>query len=469
MENKFDVIVIGGGPGGYVAAIKSAKKGFKTAVVEDIRVGGTCLNRGCIPAKAMIHASSLYRETKEASRFGVHTSDVTFNYEEILTYKENTTDKLVSGVEQLLKANAVTKLDGHGTLEEGNKVSVKNGEEVNVYEAENIIIATGSKPVILPLPGMDLKNVLTSDELFKLREVPESLAIIGGGVISVEFASVFAALGTTVTIVEAMPRLLPNMDKEISQNLKMILKKRGVDSHVGASVKSISENNGLLSVNFEEKGKEVSVEAQYVLCAVGRRPNTEGLFGENISLEMDRNFIKVDENFKTSMNHVYAIGDVVRGMQLAHVASAQGVYVVEKLANETPSIDLSAVPGCVYTDPEIASVGMSEEEAKEKGINVKVGKFIMSANGKSLITMEERGFIKVVVDAERDVILGAAMMCARATDMIGEFVTAVANKLTAHDMLKGMRAHPTYNEGVGEALEDAIGEAIHIAPKRKRV
>jgi len=468
MESKFDVIVIGGGPGGYVAAIKSAKEGFKTAVVEDIRVGGTCLNRGCIPAKAMIHASHLYREAKEASRFGVHCADVTYNYEEILTYKESTTDKLVSGVEQLLKANGVTQLAGHGTLEEGNKVSVKCGEEVNVYEADKVIIATGSKPVILPLPGMDLANVLTSDELFQLREVPESLAIIGGGVISVEFASVFAALGSKVTIVEAMPRLLPNMDKEISQNLKMILKKRGVDSHTGASVKSVSESNGMLSVNFEEKGKEVSLEAQYVLCAVGRRPNTEGLFGENVSLEMDRNFIKVDENFKTSMDNVYAIGDVVRGMQLAHVASAQGIYVVEKLANKETSINLSAVPGCVYTDPEIASVGLTEEEAKEKGIEVKVGKFIMSANGKSLITQEERGFIKVVIDANTDVVLGAAMMCARATDMVGEFVTAVANKLTAHDLIRGMRAHPTYNEGIGEALEDAMGEAIHIAPKRRR-
>lgn len=468
MESKFDVIVIGGGPGGYVAAIKSAKEGFKTAVVEDIRVGGTCLNRGCIPAKAMIHASHLYREAKEASRFGVHCADVTYNYEEILTYKESTTDKLVSGVEQLLKANGVTQLTGHGTLEEGNKVSVKCGEEVNVYEADKVIIATGSKPVILPLPGMDLKGVLTSDELFQLREVPESLAIIGGGVISVEFATVFAALGSKVTIVEAMPRLLPNMDKEISQNLKMILKKRGIDSHTGASVKSVSENNGMLSVNFEEKGKEVSVEAQYVLCAVGRRPNTEGLFGENVSLEMDRNFIKVDENFKTSMDNVYAIGDVVRGMQLAHVASAQGIYVVEKLANKETSINLSAVPGCVYTDPEIASVGLTEEEAKEKGIEVKVGKFIMSANGKSLITQEERGFIKIVVDANTDVVLGAAMMCARATDMVGEFVTAVANKLTAHDLIRGMRSHPTYNEGIGEALEDAMGEAIHIAPKRRR-
>ena len=468
MENKFDVIVIGGGPGGYVAAIKSAKEGFKTAVVEDIRVGGTCLNRGCIPAKAMIHASHLYREAKEATRFGIHCNDVTYNYEEILTYKESTTDKLVAGVEQLLKANGVTQLVGHGTLHCANKVSVTNNEGCSEYEADKIILATGSKPVILPLPGMDAKGVLTSDELFKLREVPESLAIIGGGVISVEFASVFAALGSKVTIVEAMPRLLPNMDKEISQNLKMILKKRGVDSHTAASVKSVSEKDGMLSVNFEEKGKEVSVSAQYVLCAVGRRPNTENLFGEGVEIEMDRNFIKVDENFKTSLDNVYAIGDVVRGMQLAHVASAQGIYVVEKLANKETSINLAAVPGCVYTDPEIATVGITEEEAKEKGIDVKVGKFIMSANGKSLITQEERGFIKVVVDANSDVVLGAAMMCARATDMVGEFVTAVANKLTAHDLIKGMRAHPTYNEGIGEALEDAIGEAIHIAPKRRR-
>ncbi len=468
MEQTFDLMVIGAGPGGYVAAIKAAKEGFSTAIVEEKRVGGTCLNRGCIPAKAMIHASSLYREIQEAGRFGVHASDITFDYGEILSYKEATTEKLCQGVEQLLKANGVTVLSGKGTLEKENQVTVVSQEETHTYHADKIILAAGSKPLILPIPGMDLPGVLTSDELFKLPEAPESLVIIGGGVISVEFATVFAALGCKVTIVEAMPRLVPNMDKEISQNLKMILKKRGIEIHTSAAVKEVVQDGDLYTCIFEEKEKEVRASGRYILCAVGRRPNTDGLFGEDVEPDMERGRVVVDEDFATSLPGVYAIGDLVKGMQLAHLASAQGVYVVEKLAGKEPSIDLKVVPGCVYTDPEIASVGMTEEEAKEAGKEIKTGKFIMSANGKSLITQEERGFVKVVVCAETEVILGAQMMCARATDMIGELATAAACGLTVQDLLKGMRAHPTYNEGLAEALEDAVGEAVHIMPKKKR-
>lgn len=468
MEQKFDIIIIGAGPGGYVAAIKAAKLGFSTAIVENRRVGGTCLNRGCIPAKAMVHASSMYREIQEAERFGVSVSDVRYDYEKILAYKEATTEKLCQGVEQLLKANGVTYLAGKGTLEKNKEVVVVSGEEKHTYSADKIILAAGSKPLILPIPGLNLPGVLTSDELFQLKEVPDSLVIIGGGVISVEFATVFAALGCKVTIVEAMSRLVPNMDKEISQNLKMILKKRGIDIHTSAAVQGVEQDGELYTCTFIEKEKEVKTSAQYVLCAVGRCPNTDGLFGDGVELAMERGRLVVDEDFKTSMEDVYAIGDLVKGMQLAHLASAQGIYVVEKLAGKKPETDLSVVPGCVYTDPEIASVGMTEEDAKAQGIDVKVGKFIMSANGKSLITQEERGFVKVVVCAKTDVILGAQMMCARATDMIGEFGTAVANELTAGQLLKSMRAHPTYNEGVTEALEDAIGEAIHVMPKKKR-
>lgn len=469
MGEKFDVIVIGAGPGGYVAAIKAAKSGLRTAIVENRRVGGTCLNRGCIPAKAMIHASSVYKEMQEGGRFGVAASDVSYDYGKIVAYKEETTDKLCQGIEQLLKANAVTLLSGKGTLEKGKVVRVAGEEGEESYEAENVILAAGSKPLILPIPGLDLPGVLTSDELFQLEERPESLVIIGGGVISVEFASVYANLGCKVTIVEAMPRLIPNMDKEISQNLKMILKKRGIDIHTSAAVQRVEqEEDGQYTCVFIEKEKEVRVSAQYVLCAVGRCPNTDGLFGDNVELDMERGRVVVDDEFRTSMEGVYAIGDLVKGMQLAHLASAQGVYVAERIAGKESSIDVHTVPGCVYTDPEIASVGVTEDEAKEQGIAVKTGKFIMSANGKSLITKEERGFVKVIVEADTDVVIGAQMMCARATDMIGELVTAVVNRLTAQQLLKGMRAHPTYNEGVAEALEDAVGEAIHVMPKKKR-
>ncbi len=467
MGERFDVIVIGAGPGGYVVAIKCAKAGLRTAIVENRRVGGTCLNRGCIPAKAMIHASSLYREMQEAEKFGVSAERITFDYEKIVSYKEETTEKLCRGIEQLLKGNGVTILFGKGSLEQGRKVKVTGEESEEYYDAEHVILAAGSKPVILPIPGLELPGILTSDELFKLTEMPESLVIIGGGVISVEFASVYANLGCKVTIVEAMPRLIPNMDKEISQNLKMILKKRGVNIHTSASVQRVEQEGKLYTCVFTEKEKEVKVSARYVLCAIGRCPNTEGLFGEGAEPEMERGRVVVDEKFQSSIEGVYAIGDLVKGLQLAHLASAQGMYVAEMLAGEEASVDLSAVPGCVYTDPEIASVGMTEDEAKEKGLEIKTGKFIMSANGKSLITKEERGFIKILAEKETDVIVGAQMMCARATDMIGELVTAIANRMTVRQLLRGMRAHPTYNEGVQEALEELLGGAVHVMPKKK--
>ncbi len=468
MGQHYDVMVIGAGPGGYVAAIRAAKLGLHVAVVEEDRAGGTCLNRGCIPAKAMIHAAETYRSAREADRFGVETGRVSFDYGKILAYKEETTDALVQGVEQLLAGNGVDRLAGKGTLLAGKKVRVATEEKEEVYAADHIILAAGSKPLLLPIPGMDLPGVLTSDGLFRLQECPESLAIIGGGVISVEFATAFAGLGTKVTILEALPRLVPNLDKEISQNLKMILKKRGVDIHTSASVQEVAEEDGRYVLRFTEKEQKREVSARYVLCAVGRVPNTEGLFAEDALPDMERGRVLVDEKFETSIPGVYAIGDLIFGMQLAHTASAQGTVVAEHLAGKSASVDLSVVPSCVYTDPEIASVGLTEEDAKEQGIPVRVGKFIMSANGKSLISREERGFVKILAAEESGVILGAQMMCARATDMIGELATAVANGLTAKQLLRGMRAHPTYNEGVGEALEELEGGAIHVMPRRKR-
>lgn len=467
MDNKFDLIVIGAGPGGYVAAIKAAKLGLHVAVVEARDVGGTCLNRGCIPAKAMIHASALYRDIKEGERFGIFAPDVRFDYEKILEYKEETSANLRQGVEQLFKANGVTLVRGKGTLQSDKTVIVETEEGAVCLEGTNILLASGSKPLILPIEGMELPGVLTSDELFQLSEVPSSLLIIGGGVISVEFATVFAALGCKITIVEALPRLVPNLDKDISQNLKMILKKRGIDIHTGATVQKVIKEDDELVCTFLEKEKSVDIKAQYVLSAVGRVSNTEGLFGEHTVLDMERGKIVVNTHFETSMKGVYAIGDVIKGVQLAHVASAQGIFVAEELAGEAPSIDLAVVPSCVYTEPEIASVGITEDEAKEQEIPLKIGKFMMSANGKSAISKEERGFVKILMD-ESGVVLGAQMMCARATDMIGELATAVANQLTGAQLLKAMRAHPTYNEAVGEALEDAFLGAIHAAPRKKK-
>lgn len=468
MAETFDLVIIGAGPGGYVAAIKGAKLGLRTAVVENREVGGTCLNRGCIPAKAMIHASQLYREIKEGGQFGVFAENVRYDYDKILEYKNETSGNLRQGIEQLFKANGVTFIKGTGTLQADKTVMVTGDDGVKVLEGTYVLLASGSKPMELPIEGIGLPGVLTSDSLFKLEQVPDSLLIIGGGVIGAEFATVFASLGTQVTIVEALPRLLANLDKDISQNLKMILKKRGIQMYTSAMVKRIEPSGDGLACIFEEKEEEKRIEAQYVLSAAGRVAETGKLLGPGTQLAMERGRIVVDDRFETSMKGVYAIGDVIKGIQLAHAASAQGVCVAERLAGHEPSIDLSVVPSCVYTSPEIGCAGMTEDEAAQLNIPVTVGKFLMSANGKSQISKEERGFIKVVARADDEVVLGAQMMCSRATDMIGEFVTAIANGLTVPQMLKAMRAHPTYNEAVGEALEELEGGSIHTVPRKKR-
>ncbi|MDO4868917.1 MAG: dihydrolipoyl dehydrogenase [Bacillota bacterium] len=475
---NFDLIVIGAGPGGYVAAIKGAKLGLKVAVIENIRAGGTCLNRGCIPAKAMIHASQLYKEMhEEAGLVGLAANNIRLDYSKIVDYKQETSDELVKGVEALLEGNGIQRIDGKGKLRSDKSVAVVDAEgNETVYTADSIILATGSVPALIPVPGIDLPGVLTSDGVFQMTDLPQKIVIIGGGVIGVEFATLFSNLGAQVTIVEALPRILQNMDKEISQNLKMILKKSGVDIHTGAMVKGISQTDGGLCVAFEEKEKPFTAEGDIVICAAGRKPYMDGLFDEGVEIAMKGKEIDTDETkaFETSHKGVYAIGDVVPGIKLAHAASAQGIYCAEYIAALKdgaafdPSIDLSVIPACVYTDPEIAQVGLTEADAKDQGIPVKTGKFIMSANGKSLITHEERGFIKVVVHEETDQILGAQMMCARATDMISEFVTAISNGLTAAQMLRSIRPHPTYNEGITEALEDAAGESLHTVPRRRK-
>lgn len=470
MEERYDLLVIGAGPGGYVAAIKAAKLGMKTAVIENREVGGTCLNRGCVPAKAMLHAAKLYQEVLSGERFGIISKEVSCDYEKVMSYKNETSESLRLGVEQLLKGNKIDRIHGTGTLTKDGRVRVKTEEGEELRQANHILLATGSKPAILPIEGIRLPGVMTSDELFQLDHVPESLIIIGGGVIGVEFATVFASFGSKVTLLEAEDRLLPGLDKEIAQNLKLILKKRGVDIHTKAFVRKIEKEGEDFICTYRERAKDKEkievIKSPYLLSATGRIPNTDGLLEEGISLDMNRGRIVVKENFETSMPGVFAIGDVIGGIQLAHAASSQGICAVELMNGVEPSIDLSVIPSCVYTDPEIACVGITEEEAKGKGIETVTGKTLTHANCKSFITKEERGFVKVVTDKETGVLLGAQMMCARATDMIGEMGTAITNKLTAEQLLKAMRAHPTYNESVGEALEDCMGGSIHALPRR---
>ena len=469
MAFDYQLVVIGGGPGGYTAAIRAAQLGLKTALVERRQVGGTCLNRGCIPTKTLLHTAALCREAASFAAAGIQGGLLTCDREKLYARKEQVVEQLRSGVEQLLKANGVALLEGNGSILAPHRVLIKSGEEEREITGENILIATGSRPAVPPIPGADLPGVLTSDSLLEAPpQGMESLVIIGGGVIGVEFATVFHSLGCRVTILEAAERLLPGMDREISQNLSMILKKRGVEIHTSAMVRELlPREGGGLSCRYEEKGGEHTAEGDYVLISTGRRAETDGLLAPGVELAVDRGRIVVDDCFAASLEGVWAIGDVTGGIQLAHNASAQGIAVAERLAGHAPSVDLSVVPSCVYTDPEIASVGLTAEEAAAKGIRAVTGKFIMSANGKSLIEGLDRGFIKIVMEEESHVILGAQLMCGRATDLVAELAAAVVNRLTREQLSAVIHPHPTFCEGVGEALEALVGQSIHTAPRRR--
>ena len=466
--SQYQLVVIGAGPGGYEAAIKAAQLGLKTALVENREVGGTCLNRGCIPTKALLHAAGLYRVVNEFESVGLHADGVSFDTAKIHARKNDVILQLRSGIEKLISANKIDLYNGTGMITGEHQVAVKKADGDVELEAENILIATGSIPARPPIPGLNLPNVGTSDEfLFLEDKMYKNVLIIGGGVIGVEFASIYQSFGCNVTIVEAMDRILPPMDKEISRSLDMVLKKRGVKIYTGAMVSKIEETENGLACYFTQKGKEQSVEAEGVLVAIGRRANTEGLFGESFTVEMDRGRVITDNEFKTNIPSIRAIGDVTAKIQLANMASAQGICAVEMIAGKEPSIDLNTVPGCVYTDPEIASVGMSEDEAKAAGIAVTKGKYIMSGNGKNIIEQSDRGFMKVIFDAETDEILGAQLMCCRATDLISELSTAIVHHLTSKDLASVIRPHPTFTEAVTETVESAHGMAIHMAPARR--
>ena len=445
----FDLIVVGGGPGGYEAALHAAKLGLKTALVEKDFVGGTCLNRGCIPTKALLHASSVYEEAKNGASLGI-SCEPAIDMSAVYAYKQQVVEKLRGGVEGLLKSAKVAVIKGLGTLTAEHTVTVGDAS----YTAEHILLATGSVPARPPIPGLDLPGVLTSDDLLNGVVPFKSIVIIGGGVIGMEFATFFNDLGVDVTVVEGLDRLLPLLDKELGQNLSMIMKKRGVKIFTGAMVKSVTRTETGLSVNFEAKGAPASAEGEVVLCAIGRRPYTDGLFGEGVALEMEGRRIKVSENFETSMPGVYAIGDVSAKIQLAHVATAQGLYAVNEIAKKPNGVDLSIVPSCVYTRPEIASVGMTEQEAKDAEIPVKVGKVTTFSNGRTVIVNGDRGFMKVVAHAETRKILGVQMAGVNVSDMIGELGEAIANGLTPEDLLRAMRPHPTFEEAVTDALRD---------------
>lgn len=457
--SDYQLLIIGAGPGGYVAALHAAKRGLKTAVIENREVGGTCLNRGCIPTKTLLHSSEIIAGINGGEKFGVGAEQVHFDMSAIFARKREVSAKLSGGIEGMFRAAKVDLLRGTGTVTGSGTVKFVGEEGEKVITAERILLATGSVPARPPIPGLDLPGVLTSDELLEgCDHLYDSLIIIGGGVIGVEFATFYADLGCKVTIIEGLDRLLPNMDRELGQNLSMILKKHGVDVYTNSLVANVEKDGDALKVNFTNKDKALSVSGEAVLCAIGRRPYTEGLFADGVSVEMNGRSIRVDENYETSLPGVYAIGDVSSKIQLAHVASAQGTDCVERMVGGKGMTDLSAVPSCIYCVPEIACVGITADEAKAAGREVVSGKYVMFSNGKTVIRDGERAFMKVVADKATRVIVGAQFMCEHATDMISEMATAIVNGLTVEQMLKVLRPHPTFEEGVHDALEDVLAK-----------
>ena len=455
---SWDLLVVGGGPGGYVSAIRAAQLGLKTALIERDAVGGTCLNRGCVPTKALLHSAGLYREMQDCDRFGIQVQGLGFDYAAMCARRDQVVDQLRAGVQSLLKGNGVEVISGTAVLEGSGRVRV--GEEL--HEARNILLAVGSRPALPPIPGLDLPGVLTSDDLLTKADFYPRLAIIGGGVIGMEFASLYSALGAEVTVLEAAERILPTLDRELSQNLSMLLKKRGVKLCPGVAVERLEQTEEGLRCSYALKGKQEAVIADAVLVATGRRANTEELCAPGVDLGLERGAIPVDGRFQTRIPGVYAVGDAVAGsIQLAHAASAQGINAVSLLAGREPPMDLTAIPACVYTQPEMASVGRTEAWCKGEGIPVRTAKYLMSGNGRSLIAGADRGFIKVVSHAGTGVVLGAQLMCERATDLVGAFTTAVAERRTLEELSAIVRPHPTFSEGISEAAEAGLGLSIH--------
>ena len=463
---QYDLIIIGGGPGGYVAAIRASQLGMKTALIEKEQLGGTCLNRGCVPTKTLMHTANLFGELQGAAQLGLDIKEAGYCWDGLHQRKNQVVEQLRAGIAQLLQANGVAVYNGMGTILDGHTVQTGG----DVLTAHHILIAAGSVPAMPPIKGADLPGVVTSDALLEQNGVEcQRLLIIGGGVIGTEMASVYAALGKQVTIVEAAERILPTMDREISQNMSMILKKRGVEIYTSALVSEISQQEDSLCCHFTAKKEEKTAEADTILLSVGRRPCVGQLFADSFAVDCtERGFIMVDENFRTSVPSIYAVGDVIGRIQLAHAAESQGIAAVEHMQGQPVSVRHDLVPSCVYTTPEIAMVGITADEAKKEERAVITGKYVMSGNAKTVIEQQERGFVKLVFDQESETLLGAQLMCARATDLISELTTAIAAGLTREQLAGTMRPHPTFSEGTTEAAEAAVGQSIHSMPSKRR-
>src|SRR5712692_7824878 len=461
MAGPFDVVVIGGGPGGYVAALRAAQLGASTALVEKDRMGGTCLVRGCIPTKALLQSTEVYSLAKAGEAFGLVTGNVGFDWPTAQKRKTQVVDQLVKGVEGLLKAGGVTSFSGAARLAGKGQVAI-DGQTIN---AKDIVIATGSAISRIPLKGAEL--TIDSDRILELKEVPARLAVIGGGVVGMEFAAMFAALGTRVTVLEMLPQVLPMVDADLVTAYAKHLTGLGGVIQTNAKVTEVVKAKGGLQVQFSAGGEGGAVDADQVLLAVGRSPYTEGLGAEEAGVKLERGRVVVDPHLRTTADHVWAIGDVIGGIMLAHVASYEGVCAVENIAGHADRVpDYHAAPNCIYTDPEIAHVGLGEKEAKDKGLEVRVGRFPFAASGRALTLGQSEGFVKVIADAGSGKMLGAHIIGPRATDLIAEATLAIQNGLTLEQVDLTIHAHPTLPESLMEAALAAQGRAIHIPNRR---
>ncbi len=461
---KYDIIVLGSGPGGYVTAIRASQLGFKVAVIEKEHLGGICLNWGCIPTKALLKSAQVFDYLKHASDYGLTISEFDKDFNAVISRSRGVADAMSKGVQFLMKKNKIDVIDGSGKIKPGKKVDVTSKDgKVTEFSANHIIIATGARSRELPNLPQDGKKVIGYKQAMSLPEQPKSMIVVGSGAIGIEFAHFYNALGTDVTIVEFMPNIVPVEDEDISKQMERSMKKAGVKIMTNASVEKVdTTGNGVKATVKTAKGEEI-LEADIVLSAVGIKSNIENIGLEEVGIKIDRDKILVDEYYKTNVEGYYAIGDVVPGPALAHVASAEGITCVEKIAGlHTDAIDYGNIPGCTYATPEIASVGLTEKAAKEKGYELKIGKFPFSASGKAKASGTPDGFVKVIFDAKYGEWLGCHMIGAGVTDMIAEAVVARKLETTGHEIIKSIHPHPTMSEAIMEAAADAYGEVIHL-------
>ena len=461
---NYDVIVIGSGPGGYVAAIKSAQLGFKTAVVERENLGGICLNWGCIPTKALLKSAQVYNYVSHASNYGVAAQPITPDLEAMVTRSRGVADTMSKGVQFLLKKNKVDVIEGVGKVKPGKKVEVTNAQgEVAEYEANHIIIATGARSRNLPNLPQDGKKIIGYREAMTLPQLPKTMVVVGSGAIGSEFAFFYQSIGVQVTLVEFMPNIVPNEDDDVSAQISRSFRKMGMKVMTSSSVEKVDIDGDVCHVTIQtKKGTEV-VDADVVLSAVGVITNLENLGLEEVGIQVERTKIVVDDYYRTNVEGYYAIGDVVHGPALAHVASAEALVCVEKIAGENPTpVNYKNIPGCTYTTPEVASVGMTEKAAKEAGYEILVGKFPFTASGKATAAGSRDGFIKIIIDAKTDLILGAHLCGDNVTEMIAGLVVARQNGLTAKQVVGSVHPHPTLSEAIMEAIEQAYGKAVHL-------